>query len=68
MKLKQQQHGLTFMGLIIVGILLALAGVVFAQVVPTYIEFIAVQEGGGQGGCGHHGGRGAQHLRQGGAD
>eukprot|EP01041_Mallomonas_annulata_P016729 gene16729-34798_t len=44
MKLKRQQQGLTFMGLIIVGILLALAGVVFAQVVPTYIEYIAVQK------------------------
>lgn len=44
MKLKRQQQGLTFMGLIIVGVLLAVAGVVFAQVVPTYIEFIAVQK------------------------
>ena len=44
MKLKRQQQGLTFMGLIIVGILLALAGVVFAQIVPTYIEYIAVQK------------------------
>lgn len=44
MKLKRQQQGLTFMGLIIVGILLALAGVVFAQVVPTYIEYMAVQK------------------------
>ncbi|WP_332739693.1 DUF4845 domain-containing protein [Hydrogenophaga sp.] len=44
MKLKRQQQGLTFMGLIVVGILLALAGVVFAQLVPTYIEYIAVQK------------------------
>jgi Domain of unknown function (DUF4845) len=44
MKLKRHQHGLTFMGLIIVGILLALAGVVLAQLVPTYIEFIAVKK------------------------
>ncbi len=44
MKLKRHQHGLTFMGLLVVGILLALAGVVFAQLVPTYIEFIAVQK------------------------
>ncbi len=44
MKLKKQQRGLTFLGLLVVGILLAFAGVVFAQVVPTYIEFMAVQK------------------------
>ncbi|WP_439114421.1 DUF4845 domain-containing protein [Hydrogenophaga sp.] len=44
MKLKQQQRGLTFMGLLIVGILLALTGVIVAQVVPTYIEYTAVQK------------------------
>ncbi len=41
---RKQQRGMTFLGLIIVGVLLALAGVVFAQVVPTYIEFLAVQK------------------------
>jgi len=44
MKLKQQQRGMTFLGLLVVGILLAFAGVIFAQVVPTYIEFMAVQK------------------------
>lgn len=44
MKLKKQQRGLTFLGLLVVGILLAFAGVVLAQVVPTYIEFMAVQK------------------------
>jgi hypothetical protein len=44
MKLKQQQRGLTFLGLLVVGILLALAGIVIAQVVPTYIEFLAVEK------------------------
>jgi Domain of unknown function (DUF4845) len=44
MKLKQQQRGLTFMGLLIVGILLACTGLVVAQVVPTYIEYTAVQK------------------------
>lgn len=44
MKLKQQQRGLTFLGLLVVGILLALAGIVVAQIVPTYIEFLAVQK------------------------
>jgi hypothetical protein len=41
---RKQQRGLTFLGLLVVGILLALAGVVFAQVVPTYIEYLAVQK------------------------
>lgn len=44
MKLKQGQQGLTFFGLLIVGILLAFAGVIFAQFVPTYIEFMAVEK------------------------
>jgi hypothetical protein len=44
MQLKRQQQGLTFFGLIIVGILLAYAGVILAQVAPTYIEYIAVQK------------------------
>ena len=41
---RKQQRGMTFLGLLIVGILLALAGVVFAQVLPTYIEYLAVQK------------------------
>jgi hypothetical protein len=44
MKLKQQQRGMTFLGLLIVGILLAFAGVTLARMVPTYIEFLAVQK------------------------
>jgi hypothetical protein len=44
MQLKRQQRGLTFFGLIIVGVLLAYTGVVLAQVAPTYIEYIAVQK------------------------
>ncbi|MBX3609097.1 MAG: DUF4845 domain-containing protein [Hydrogenophaga sp.] len=44
MKLKRQQQGLTFVGLVIVGVLLALAGLVAAQVFPTYIEYLAVQK------------------------
>ncbi|MCB2016457.1 MAG: DUF4845 domain-containing protein [Hydrogenophaga sp.] len=44
MKLKRQQRGLTFVGLLIVGILLAFAGVTLAQVVPTYVEYMAVQK------------------------
>lgn len=41
---RKQQRGLTFVGLLVVGILLALSGVVLAQVVPTYIEYMAVQK------------------------
>lgn len=41
---KKQQRGLTFVGLLVVGILLALSGVVVAQAVPTYVEYLAVQK------------------------
>ncbi|MBL0945398.1 MAG: DUF4845 domain-containing protein [Hydrogenophaga sp.] len=44
MKLKRQQQGLTFVGLVVVGVLLALAGLVAAQVFPTYLEYMAVQK------------------------
>ena len=44
MKMKQQQRGMTFIGLLVVGILLAFAGVTLAQVVPTYLEYMAVQK------------------------
>lgn len=44
MKLKQQQRGLTFFGLLVVGGLLAFTGVIVAQIVPTYIEFMAVEK------------------------
>ncbi|MGM9427977.1 DUF4845 domain-containing protein [Hydrogenophaga sp. MI9] len=44
MKLKQRQRGLTFFGLLFVGVFLAFAGVTLAQVVPTYIEYMAVQK------------------------
>jgi Domain of unknown function (DUF4845) len=44
MKLKQQQRGMTFIGLLFVGVLLAFAGVTLAQVVPTYLEYMAVQK------------------------
>lgn len=41
---RSSQRGLTFLGLLFVGIILAFAGVVVAQVVPTYIEYVAVQK------------------------
>ncbi|MBL0919791.1 MAG: DUF4845 domain-containing protein [Hydrogenophaga sp.] len=44
MKLKRQQRGLTFLSLVVVGVLLALAGLVAAQVFPTYLEYMAVQK------------------------
>lgn len=40
----QEQRGLTFFGLLIVGIMVAYAGVILAQVAPTYIEYMAVQK------------------------
>lgn len=44
MKLKRQQQGLTFFGLLVVGVLLAYTGVILAQVAPTYIEYLAVKK------------------------
>jgi hypothetical protein len=44
MKLQREQRGLTFFGLLVVGILLAFAGVTLAQLVPTYMEFLAVEK------------------------
>ncbi len=44
MATRKHQRGLTFVGLLFVGIVLAFAGVRFAQFVPTYIEFMAVEK------------------------
>lgn len=44
MTLRQRQRGLTFFGLLFVGILLAFAGVTLAQMVPTYIEYKSIQK------------------------
>ena len=41
-KLKSGQRGLTFFGLLLIGSLLAVIGVITAQVVPTAIEYQAV--------------------------
>ena len=41
-KLKSRQCGLTFFGLLLIGGLLAVTGVITAQVVPTAIEYQAV--------------------------
>jgi len=44
MQSKKRQSGLTFLGLLVVGILLAFTGVIVAQLVPTYIEFMAIEK------------------------
>nr|WP_315478513.1 DUF4845 domain-containing protein [uncultured Rhodoferax sp.] len=41
---KSKQRGISFIGLIFVGGVLAMAGVVAAQVFPTVLEFLAVQK------------------------
>ncbi|HCX82540.1 MAG: DUF4845 domain-containing protein [Curvibacter sp. RIFCSPHIGHO2_12_FULL_63_18] len=41
---KSKQRGISFIGLIFVGGVLAMAGVVAAQVFPTVLEFMAVQK------------------------
>ncbi len=40
--MKSKQHGITFLGLLIVGGLVAFLGMVAAQAFPGYIEFLAV--------------------------
>lgn len=41
---KSKQRGISFIGLIFVGGILACVGVVAAQVFPTYVEYMAVQK------------------------
>ena len=41
---KSKQRGISFFGLLVVASLLAMAGVVAAQIFPTVIEFLAVQK------------------------
>lgn len=40
--MKQQQRGISFIGLLFVGAVLAMGGIVTAQVVPTLIEYQAI--------------------------
>jgi Domain of unknown function (DUF4845) len=42
--MKSKQRGISFMGLLFVGIVLAFVGVIGAQVVPTLIEFQAIRK------------------------
>lgn len=39
-----RQRGMTFLGMLFVGIVVAFTGVVAAQVFPTYLEFIAAEK------------------------
>lgn len=41
---KAQQRGISFIGLLFVGGILAMAGVVAAQVFPTVVEYFAVEK------------------------
>jgi Domain of unknown function (DUF4845) len=42
--MKSKQRGISFMGLLFVGIVLAFVGVIGAQVAPTLIEFQAIRK------------------------
>ena len=41
-KMKHQQRGISFIGLLFVGVVLACAGVLAAQIAPTLIEYQAI--------------------------
>lgn len=40
--MKSKQRGISFIGLLFVGVVLAMAGVIAAQVFPTYLEYQAI--------------------------
>lgn len=40
----RRQRGVTFLGILFLGAVLAVSGVVLAQAVPTYIEYLAVKK------------------------
>ena len=42
--MKQQQRGISFIGLLFVGAVVAFGGIVMAQVVPTLIEYQAINK------------------------
>lgn len=43
-QLRSRQRGISFIGLIVMGSLLAMAGVVAAQIFPTFVEYQAIQK------------------------
>ena len=44
MQSKAKQRGITFFGLVFVGVVLAMAGVIAAQVFPTLVEYQAINK------------------------
>lgn len=42
--MKRKQQGVTFLGMLFVGIVVALVGVVAAQVSPTYLEYQSIMK------------------------
>ena len=42
--LRSRQRGISFLGLLFVVVVLAVFGIIGAQVAPTYLEFMAVQK------------------------
>jgi Tfp pilus assembly major pilin PilA len=44
MQSKQKQRGMTFFGLVVTAILIAMVGMVVIQAVPTYIEFKTIEK------------------------
>jgi hypothetical protein len=44
LQLQSRQRGITFIGLIVVGSVLAMAGLIAAQVFPTFLEYQAIQK------------------------
>lgn len=42
--MKQRQRGITFLGLITVGVVVAFVGIIGAQVFPTYTEYLTIQK------------------------
>ena len=42
--MKRHQRGVTFLGLIIVGVVVAFVGIMGAQVFPTFTEYLTIQK------------------------
>ncbi|TDQ45261.1 DUF4845 domain-containing protein [Tepidicella xavieri] len=40
--MRHQQRGITFIGIVLIGIVVAVVGVVAAQVAPTYLEYQSI--------------------------
>jgi Tfp pilus assembly protein PilE len=41
--MRKQQRGITFVGMVFVGLVVAVIGLVSAQIVPTYVEYMTIQ-------------------------